>query len=285
MNISTTMKNRVKSLAIGCFDGLHLGHKELIKHLDENGILLIIDKFKGLVLCDKEDKQKLSKKELVELNFNEIKNLSPLKFLIILKKELPKLEKIVVGYDFTFGKNRLCGAGDIEKLSGIKTIIVPEIKLNGISIHSSLIKEFLQNGDIDKANAFLGRFYKIKGFVISGQGLGKRALYPTLNLKNDSYFVPKMGVYVNFTRIKNTIFKSVSFVGIRMSDENFSIETHIIENFKLDIKENEKIELFFVKFLRENAKFSDLDALKFQISKDIKLSLKFLENIDKKELL
>lgn len=279
LSISTTIvKDKVKSLAIGSFNGIHLGHKKLIDHLDDQGILLIIDKFKGKKLCTNQDKFFLTKKEIVELDFKDIKTLDGKEFLQFLKKEFRNLKLIVVGYDFSFGKNRAYKANDIEMLSGIKTIIVDEFSINGVGVHTSLIKEYLKQGDIKKANSFLGRNYGIKGRLIKGQGLGSRELFATLNLECKDYFLPKDGVYATFIKLKNQNYKSVSFIGIRSSDNNFSIESHILEEFDDELKLHEILELEFVDYIRENQKFEDLNKLKNQISKDIQKAKEILKD-------
>ncbi|WP_262868248.1 bifunctional riboflavin kinase/FAD synthetase [Campylobacter novaezeelandiae] len=279
MSISTTIvKDKVKSLAIGSFDGIHLGHKKLIDYLDDQGILLIIDKFKGKKLCTNQDKFCLTKKEIVELDFKDIKTLDGKEFLQFLKKEFRNLKLIIVGYDFSFGKNRAYKANDIEMLSGIKTIIVDEFSINGVGVHTSLIKEYLKQGDIKKANSFLGRNYGIKGRLIKGQGLGSKELFATLNLECKDYFLPKDGVYATFIKFKNQSYKSVSFIGIRSSDNNFSIESHILEEFDDELKLHEILELEFVDYIRENQKFEDLNKLKNQISKDIQKAKEILKD-------
>ncbi|QWU80170.1 bifunctional riboflavin kinase/FAD synthetase [Campylobacter novaezeelandiae] len=279
LSISTTIvKDKVKSLAIGSFDGIHLGHKKLIDYLDDQGILLIIDKFKGKKLCTNQDKFFLTKKEIVELDFKDIKTLDGKEFLQFLKKEFRNLKLIIVGYDFSFGKNRAYKANDIEMLSGIKTIIVDEFSINGVGVHTSLIKEYLKQGDIKKANSFLGRNYGIKGRLIKGQGLGSKELFATLNLECKDYFLPKDGVYATFIKFKNQNYKSVSFIGIRSSDNNFSIESHILEEFDDELKLHEILELEFVDYIRENQKFEDLNKLKNQISKDIQKAKEILKD-------
>lgn len=279
LSISTTIvKDKVKSLAIGSFDGIHLGHKKLIDHLDDQGILLIIDKFKGKKLCTNQDKFFLTKKEIVELDFKDIKTLDGKEFLQFLKKEFRNLKLIIVGYDFSFGKNRAYKANDIEMLSGIKTIIVDEFSINGVGVHTSLIKEYLKQGDIKKANSFLGRNYGIKGRLIKGQGLGSKELFATLNLECKDYFLPKDGVYATFIKFKNQSYKSVSFIGIRSSDNNFSIESHILEEFDDELKLHEILELEFVDYIRENQKFEDLNKLKNQISKDMQKAKEILKD-------
>ncbi|TKX31817.1 bifunctional riboflavin kinase/FAD synthetase [Campylobacter estrildidarum] len=276
---TTTAKNKIKSLAIGSFDGLHLGHQKLVDLLDDFGALLIVDKFQGRKLCTNKEKGCLANKQIIEIDFESIKNLDGKEFLDFLKKEFTSLEYIVVGYDFCFGKNKAYKAKDIENLSGIKTVIVDEFCINGFSVHTSLIKEFLVKGDIEKANLLLGRNYSIKGEHIQGQGLGSRELFATLNLKCDDYVLPKEGVYVTLTQIKNRIYKSISFLGIRSSDGNFAIESHILEKFDQDINCGEIIEIQFISFLRENQKFQDLIQLKKQIAKDIQLAQDRLKDL------
>ncbi|HEC1538698.1 TPA: bifunctional riboflavin kinase/FAD synthetase [Campylobacter upsaliensis] len=271
-------KNEVKTLAIGCFDGIHLGHLELIKRLDLNGALLVINKFKGEILSDFKQKQELSKRAIFTLEFEKIRYLKAQDFLHLLRQEFKFLEHIVVGYDFVFGHNKEAKAFDIERLSGIKTSIVPEFKLDGLSVHASLIKDFLARGEVKKAERFLGRKYSIKARVIRGQGLGKKELFATLNLRNCNYFLPKNGVYASMIKIKEERFKSVSFLGVRSTDSAFSIETHILENFEKIVRLDEEVELFFVEFLRENESFRDLKALKQKISQDIEKTKEILGN-------
>ena len=131
------------------------------------------------------------------------------------------------------------------------------------------------------ANLLLDRVYEIKGDLIKGQGLGKKELFSTLNLDVSNYFLPKNGVYATFTNLNNKDFKSVTFIGNRLStDDKFSVETHIIEPFSED-KINGKITIKFKDFIRDNKKFENLNELKFQISKDI---LKAQDILKKDEL-
>ena len=283
LNIFTTIaKCEIEALALGCFDGLHLGHFELIKCLGENSALLVIDKFKSKKLCTNEDKRELSKKEIIELDFESIKFLDGQDFFNALKKEFPKLKHIVVGYDFSFGKDRKYKAEDIQRISGLKTTIIAEYKINSQAVHTSLIKDFLSRGELEKANEFLGRSYSIKGALIRGQGLGSKELYATLNLECKEYFLPKNGVYATFCELKGRVYKSVSFIGIRLSDKKFAIETHILGDFNLKLELGECLKLSFIKFLRENQNFKNFTLLKAQISKDIEEALKILEKKEQK---
>ncbi len=260
------VKDNVDTIAIGSFDGIHLGHMQLIDRLGENGALFVIDKDQAN-LTPGLKRAEFSKYPCMFYHFLKVKDLSGSEFIKLLKKEFINLKKIVVGYDFLFGKKRSCNTVDLIELYDGEVEIVEEFLYDGVSVHSSFIREALINKDIDNANRLFGREYSIIGKVISGQGLGKEELYPTINIKVKDYLLPSDGVYASRTKIEAKIYDSVSFIGTRAStDGNFSIETHILDS---DILVGDEVEIFFVHFLRENRKFSDLKDLKTQITIDI----------------
>lgn len=258
-------KSKIKSLAIGHFDGIHLGHKALFSYCHDGGILVIEND--GLKLTPK--REYFINLPIFYKKINDIKDLSPEEFIKLLKNEFVNLKKIVVGYDFKFGKNRSADAVFLKNIFDGEVVIVNEKKINNISVHSEKIREFLKKANIKMANLLLDRAYEIKGDLIKGQGLGKKELFSTLNLDVKNYFLPKNGVYATFTNLNNKDFKSVTFKGNRLStDDKFSVETHIIEPFSED-RINGKITIKFKDFIRDNKKFENLNELKFQISKDI----------------
>jgi len=247
-------------LAIGGFDGVHFAHQKILELCDE---VLIIEKNSSLTPF--KNRCEYIKKKCHFYLLDEIKELSYLNFIQLIKKELNP-SKIVVGYDFRFGKNR---KGEIKHLKQFfKTEIVDEIKLDNIPVHSKTIKNFLLNGEIEKATKFLNHLYKIKTIQIKGQGIGAKQLLPTLNLKLlDNYLIPKNGVYLTLI---NKI-PSLTFIGIRSTDNQFSIETHLLADFE----DNEIYEIEFIKFLRENRKFNSLEELKKVIITDKKEAINF----------
>lgn len=275
-----TKKQSIEMLAVGCFDGFHLGHKQLLKHLKrENSALLVIDKFQNDRLVPKEKMKELCEFDLIFVDFKEIKNLSAKTFLAHLQAEFTQLKTLVVGEDFRFGKQRRAGARDIEKLSSLRAIIIADFEFKGISVHSKFIKECLLRGKCELASELLGRDYAVCGLLESGQGIGAKELVATLNLNTKNYFLPKSGVWASLCEIGGQIFKSVSFIGLRSTDGKFSVESHILdEKFDLKLKENEKITLIFKKFLRENRHFDDLTLLKKQIQKDCQNAQKYLKD-------
>ncbi|WP_024955352.1 bifunctional riboflavin kinase/FAD synthetase [Sulfurospirillum arcachonense] len=260
------IKDKIDTIAIGSFDGIHLGHMQLINRLGENGALLVIDKDHSN-LTPGLKRTEYSKVPCMFYHFLKVKNLSGEEFIQIIKKEFSNLKKIIVGYDFQFGRKRSCTANDLLTLYDGEIEIVEEFFYKGVSVHSSIIRELLTTKKVDEANVFFGREYSVCGKVVKGQGLGKKELFPTINIKIQDYLLPSDGVYASRTKVGEKIYDSVSFIGNRVStDGNFSIETHILDK---NIVVEDEIEIYFVKYLRENKKFDDLSILKKQIEIDI----------------
>ncbi len=275
MRSSTIFKNEeIDSIAIGGFDGIHIGHQALISKLTSNGLLIIIDKGNASLTPSFYRCQYLDKKCLF-LPLNEIKHLTAHEFIEFIKGRFVNLKKIVVGYDFKFGKYRKGNAYTLKEYCCVDVDIVDEVMMEGISVHSRSIKEFISNGNIEQANNFLGRYYSLEGTIIKGQGLGKKELFATLNLDVKEFLIPSNGVYATFSKIGDKKYPSVSFIGNRLSADNrFSIETHILDE---NIEERvDSVEIFFVSYIRENRKFDTLQDLKNQISIDIKQSKSIL---------
>lgn len=284
---SISKNKRITNITIGKFDSIHLAHKALIWALDKNGAVIIIA-FKGDSNCvnqyilTQSDKKRYISHPIYVIEFDKIKNLSGKKFLKYLQKKLPNLRKIIVGEDFRFGKNRANSATDIPKISPLKVQILPEMRINGTPVHSQNIRAFLANGAVDSANRLLGRKYSIKGRIVRGQGIGAKSVFPTINALTRDYMLPQSAVYTTRTRINGKVYDSISFIGKRVStDNNFAIESHILGDFKLKSCEilGKKIEIFFIQKIRDNAKFSGLNALKKQIAIDIKKARAILANL------
>ncbi len=256
-------------LAIGGFDGMHYAHQKLFSLSDQ---ILVIEKNSTLTpfqtRCD------YTKLPCKFYNLDKIKHLTYLEFIDKITKEFNP-STIVIGYDFRFGKNRLGNPEILKKYFNV--IVINEIKIDNIGVHSRIIREFIKEGKIKKATKFLNHLYKIKAKQIKGQGLGKNELLPTINLKPTySYTIPKDGVYLTLLNKK----PSLTFIGTRSTDNNFSIETHILNGeFIID---NVKFELEFLDFLRETKKFNNLKELKKAIITDKEKALYYFkkENYD-----
>ena len=321
-------RDNVRAVAIGNFDGMHLGHQKLFENLGEHGAIIVILAGGGTKLTPFASRQAFTNKKIFYCDLRAIKSLSGAKFIALLRQNFINLQKIVVGEDFRFGRDRAWDVEFLRREFRGQTRVVGEFCLSGSGVHSSRIKELLSRGRCEEAAELLGRDYEICGRIVRGQGRGAREFVATLNLDASGYFMPKSGVYATLVRAGSKEFASVSFLGHRLStDGAFAIETHILGDFvgfeaglnsaqdyapccggqaahsarnsdeisarnsaKIPMQnfaasesmdtENKNLEVAdknggakfacvkFIKFLRENRKFSDLAQLKEQILKD-----------------
>jgi len=270
--------NSSKSIAIGGFDGMHIGHQALFCELDKSGAIVVIET--GYAnLTPNGFRERYSEYPIYYFNLDDIRHLDGEGFIALLKKQFPQLQRIVVGYDFHFGKDRRYSFDDLKKLFEGEVIVVDEVKHNNDSVHSHKIRHKLSIGDIYGANEFLGHNYTIVGAKESGQGLGSRELVATININAREFLMPKEGVYATLTRIDDQehYHPSVSFVGHRVTtDGTYAVESHILDG---EVMCEQKAEISFLTFLRENKKFENLDDLRFQIQKDILQANKILKRL------
>ena len=264
-------KNTITSIAIGGFDGMHAAHQKLFEKLDENGAILSIES--GYAnLTPKKYRQEYCKYPIFYYELNDIKHLKGPQFIELIKHEFPKLKRIIVGFDFCFGKNRSYCVEQLKEIFKSEVIVLDEIKLDNIPVHSRIIREYLKDGDIKTANKLLAKHYKIFGTHIKGQGLGNKNFVPTLNLEVKDFLLPKEGVYATTTIIDNQELLSVTFLGHRATtDGNFAVETHII-NKEVEIKDS-TIQIKFYEKIRDNKKFESFEELNQQIKLDIKTAM------------
>ncbi|MDH4943566.1 bifunctional riboflavin kinase/FAD synthetase [Sulfurimonas sp. C5] len=278
MSIATTLKNST-SIAIGGFDGMHIGHQELFHHLDQNGVIVVINT--GYAnLTPNHFREKHTEHLIHYYDLDDIRHLDGAGFVSLLKDDFPKLQKIVVGYDFHFGKDRRYSYEDLKELFDGEVLVVDEVQHHNDSVHSHKIRHKLSIGDIKGANEFLGHNYTICGKKITGQGIGAKELVATINIEAKEFLVPKEGVYVTTTRIDDEehFHPSVSFVGHRVStDGSFAIESHILDGKVLC---EEKAEISFIAYIRENKKFESIDELRDAIKKDIAIANRELQRLE-----
>ncbi len=265
------LKSEIKSIAIGSFDGIHLGHQTLI---DKADALVIIERNSGY-LTPGYKRSLFTSKVCCFYHFDKIKSLTPEAFVHKLEVDFPELQTIIVGYDFHFGKNKAGNAQMLTTLCDKEIVIIDQVSHDGIPVHSRTIKEYLREGKIALANTLLGRIYYIQGEVIQGQGLGKKELVPTINLNVKEYQLPLEGVYATRTLIDDQWLNSISFLGHRVTtDDSYAVETHILDKEIGEV--SGEIALEFVDFIRINQKFDSLDALKKQIYDDIGMAKEIL---------
>ncbi|TLD85016.1 bifunctional riboflavin kinase/FAD synthetase [Helicobacter sp. MIT 11-5569] len=277
---NSKLANSITSVALGKFDGLHLGHQALFEKLDEHGAILCIEQGCG-VLLPKKYRDFYVKFPIFHIGLDVVRYQNDKEFVGFLQSVLPNLKRIVVGYDFRFGKDRFYYTFDLSKYFKGEVVVVNEVFYKKLSVHSGLIKELLLNGNVKQASKFLGRLYEIRGDIIRGQGLGRKELYATINLCNDGFLLPQEGVYAGYIQLgaqsqSTPKYPAVIFVGNRLStDKSFSIEGHLL-GMQLEVKEKEA-GFYFVKKIRNNRKFDNLESLKEQICEDIKETYRILK--------
>lgn len=260
--------SKVDSIAIGGFDGMHIGHQQLFNQLGEHGAIVVIETgYANLTPgCERE---KYTHYPIVYYPLEEIRHLEGKEFVAYLLMQFPHLKKIVVGYDFHFGKDRRYSHKDLKGFFTGDVCVIEQVTIDNDSVHSHKIRAKLQIGDIHGANRFLGHNYCISGEVIAGQGIGKKELVPTLNLECKGFLVPQEGVYVTLTRIDDEehYHPSVAFMGHRVStDGSYAIESHILD---MNVQHVQRATVCFVRFLRKNQKYETLELLKKAIQTDI----------------
>ncbi|RBQ29833.1 bifunctional riboflavin kinase/FAD synthetase [Aliarcobacter vitoriensis] len=267
-------KENIDSIAIGGFDGMHIAHQELFNNLSQNGAIISIETGYAS-LTPKNYRQEYSRFPIFYYDLQNIKELNGIEFIKLLKSDFKNLKKIVVGFDFCFGKNRACKVDDLKKVFDGEVVIISEIKLDNFPVHSRYIREFLLNGQIEQANRFLGKEYKIYGKHIIGQGIGKKEFVATINLSIDEFLLPQNGVYISKTIVDDCEYNSISFLGHRQTtDGNFAVETHILNVDNLEVKDN-IVQIKFIKQIRENKKFDSFLELKNEILNDINIAKKY----------
>jgi len=270
-------KNIVTSIAIGGFDGMHIAHQELFKNLDDNGAIVSIET--GYAnLTPKRYRQEYSIYPIYYYNLESIKHLEGNEFIKLLKEEFPNLKKIVVGFDFCFGKDRKYCIEKLKELFEGEVVVINEVKLENIAVHSRIIREYLKAGNIQIANKLLGKEYKIYGHQIKGQGLGTKSFVPTINLKVEEFLLPKEGVYITKTILDLKEYNSITFLGHRFTtDGSYAVETHILDE---NIEEKDyTTQIKFYKKIRDNQKFDSFEELKKQIFKDIETTKDYFINV------
>ncbi|MGI6684814.1 MAG: bifunctional riboflavin kinase/FAD synthetase [Bacillota bacterium] len=294
------------AVALGNFDGVHLGHQTLIKQMVEKahrkkgmGVVFtfyphpmtVLGKNNNILLLNTpEEKEKLMRQLGVDIfiPFPFDKNVAEMKpeiFVTDILIDHLRAKEIFVGYNFTFGQKAMGDAKLLKEICqrfGCEVRIIPEVKHGNIHISSTNIREFLLNGNVAMANLILGYPYSLSGIVIPGRQLGRKLGFPTANIKVDPGLVlPDNGVYVVKVKINHELFDGVANIGKRPTiDLNLpkSIEVHIIDQ-ELDLyKEN--IQIYFLERLRSEKKFSDTNELTSQVNSDIMAAKFYLKNME-----
>jgi len=286
--------------SVGNFDGVHRAHQNVLaaiakraKELHVRSLVVTFDPHPTRVLRPDAAPKLITplnrKLELIAkhgvdaalaLPFTkEFSNTSAADFAELLGKGL-KAKEVHEGFNFHFGHK---AQGNLEKLtelgkqSGFAVISYPEMRLRGESVSSSRIRELIQQGNVSRARALLGRPFSITAEPAKGRGYGKQYTVPTINLSAYDELVPGNGVYITRTRIGNETFNSVTNVGNRptFGADSFAIESHLLDFHPIDLNENTEIETCFLRRLRSEIKFPSVEALRAQIGKDLARSQRY----------
>ena len=282
-------------LTTGTFDGVHFGHKIIIDRLKEiaknqNGetVLLTFSPHPRMVLFPDDhnlqlintldEKIKLLEQAGIEhliihpftMAFSRTTSMQFVRDIIV--NEL-NTHKLVIGYNHHFGRNREGSFEHLKEYAPLYGFEVEEISaqlIDDVSISSTKIRNSLLSGDVSKAADYLGYNYPLKGQVIEGQQIGRTLGFPTANLKvlDGSKLIPKDGVYAVHVEVKRQTFKGMMNIGNNPSliSKKHSLEVHIFD-FDSDIYD-EQIEVRFIKRIREEISFDNLDTLKIQLEQD-----------------
>jgi len=303
LKIEEKYEDAIKSapwcIALGSFDGVHLGHRKLIELLIEESKkygtgsmvytfhthprkILMPDKHIYLI-TDNEKRAEIMQGMGVDMlyleDFNRVKDMTAEAFVKNILVDSFKAKSIVVGYNYRFGNK---GEGDAKSLKkfgekfGFKVNVIDAVEIHGHSVSSSLIRHTIRSGNVDKVADYLGRDFSVHGNVIYGKQNGEVMGIKTANIdvKKD-ITLPKKGVYYTSTTVSGKLYKSISNIGFNptFDGESLSVETHLI-NFSDNIY-GEEIEIFFHKHIRDEMKFVSMEELVKQIRKDIESRLAY----------
>ncbi|MDX9863456.1 MAG: bifunctional riboflavin kinase/FAD synthetase [Anaerolineaceae bacterium] len=291
-------------VTVGAFDGIHLGHQEIIRRLVQEsrhaGVPAVVITFfphpaavlgknaGAFYLTTAEERAdilaSLGVDITVTLEFTrELAQQSAETFVQNIVKHLHP-HKLIVGYDFSLGRNRQGNIATLQELGkqhDFQVEVVPPVTLNGEKISSSRVRQALENHDIETANALLGRAYAVHGSVTYGDRRGGKLGIPTANLEYPKdRLIPPRGVYATIAHLDNQRIASVTNIGVHPTfDTGLSIptiEAHLLD-FSGDIYTDE-LTLDFIHFIRPEQKFDSVAALLAQIDQDIQTARETLRH-------
>ena len=291
-------------VTLGTFDGVHLGHTVILDRICniakqenlESVVLTFFPHPRLIVSNDSEikllntmaEKAKLLEQKGIQ-NFiihpfdKLFSELSPSEFVKqILIKQL-NIQKIIIGYDHKFGKNRAADFNDLIAFGnefGFDVEEIPAKQVDEVSVSSTKIRNSLLEGNISLANDYLGYSYMLSGIVVKGNQLGRTIGFPTANIQiSENYkLIPKNGVYMVTTILNNKIIFGMMNIGVKptLGENLLSIEVHLL-HFSEDIYGHE-IQVNVMERLREEQKFESFEVLKSQLEIDKANTLHYFEN-------
>ncbi|MDE6796826.1 MAG: bifunctional riboflavin kinase/FAD synthetase [Ruminococcus sp.] len=287
------METKKRAVALGLFDGIHLGHRavlDLALNQEKNGLQPAVFTFNPVAVLRKSSGQDgyiyphICKYKMLENlsfsfniyseNFDEICGLSGEEFAenVLVKKLNAGI--VCCGNNFRFGKNASCSVEELKSFGekyGFSVQTAEPVKINDITVSSGEIRRCLVNGEIEKANTLLGEPYNIYTTVVHGNEIGRTINFPTINQNySKGQLILKYGVYFTTTYIDDIKYKSITNIGVKptIAGKRTPLsETHVLD-FSGNLY-NRNIKVEFNKFIRPEKKFSSVEELRKQISEDI----------------
>ncbi|MCQ2417746.1 MAG: riboflavin biosynthesis protein RibF [Oscillospiraceae bacterium] len=284
--------------ALGVFDGVHLGHRQVLAQAVSLGACHVVT-FSSETMTEKrgsairyiyhdEQRRRLLTEcgaaAVYALPFGEIADLDGEHFCKDILRERLQIDCAVVGADYRFGKNASCGIRELQQFGkkyGFQVQVVPQLKDDsGKTISSSHIRFLLESGQIQMANQLLGADYQILAHIVSGQQIGSTKLnIPTANQAFEPWqCLPRRGVYASFSEINEEWVPSITNIGVRPTVNNSEVaviaETHLLDwSGELN---GTLLPVTLCQFIRPEKPFSSLDTLKEQIQRDIQVRKQLL---------
>jgi riboflavin kinase/FMN adenylyltransferase len=284
-------------ITIGMFDGVHSGHRVLLKRLTDKAkeaggesvvitfwphprMVLKQDEDKLRFLTSPEERTKLFGQlgidHLVLIPFSlELSNLTAKEFIQQILIDKLNIHHLMVGYNHRFGKGRQHSFEEYQSFAkeyNFTISLVEAVLTDGMQTSSTDIRNYLLNGNMKAANRILGYQYMVSGRVVGGQQLGRRIGYPTANIEVEEphKLIPPDGVYAVKIRVEGKLYGGMLNIGYRPTVnhnvDHRSLEVHIFD-FKRDIY-SEEVEIEFIQRVRDEQKFSNVEELKAQLKKD-----------------
>lgn len=288
------------AVALGFFDGIHSGHKAVIKQavkckkLGLTPTLLtyskkprdVIAKGKSDYLESNDHKIKqlenVGIERLYMIDFTEIMSLSPQEFVEKILVEKLKAKKVFCGFNYHFGKGGKATGVELEKLCrdyGIKAVVVPPVIMDGGVVSSTRIRHLLNDGNVKEANALLGYKFSIESKVVHGNHIGKGLGFPTINQQAETgVMLPKFGVYASIVTVDGNRYCGVTNVGVKPTVGDYAplYETWMPEYRGEDIY-GKTIKVELVDFIRPEKKFADFQELKENVIQNAQQALEIVK--------
>ena len=303
INDFTTTKKTIVTL--GTFDGVHIGHNAILdkickvaKHENLESVILtffphprkiVSNNYDIKLLNTIEEKSVLLEKIGIQ-NFivhpfdKTFSELSPREFVTQVLVEKLNIQKIIIGHDHKFGKDRAADFNDLinfGKEFGFEVEEISAQQINEVSVSSTKIRNSLLEGNVSLAKDYLGYPYVLTGNVVKGNQLGRTINFPTANIEipEEYKLIPKNGVYVVTINVSNQTFFGMMNIGVKptLGENKRSIEVHLLD-FDADIY-NQKIQVHILERLRDEQKFESFEALKLQLEVDKQNTIHYFENL------